>query len=224
MDNGNAERRAKALVAGETIVLYFILWMDIFVPILSYPPFSKYWIFATAFKNCVRIASLYFFVGRPRGLDWLGMVPGAPWPRGRDFAWALIVAAVAGAIVVLASLAGGALGAVNPMFAAAPRDRHSAFFFAGLAATSLSVGYAEEMFFRCFAQKNLESAGFPPVIVVAATSLVFGLSHSAQGALGMLEATILGAVFSIFRQKGKTIHALAFGHALYDFGIMFALL
>jgi hypothetical protein len=39
--------------------------------------------------------------------------------------------------------------------------------------------------------------------------------------MGMAMAFILALVFSFFRNRGASIHAISIGHALYNLGIIF---
>jgi membrane protease YdiL (CAAX protease family) len=224
MDIQQSKTRARGLILGETAILYFILWMDLYVPILSYPPFTNSWLFASVFKNILRIVAMYFFVFKSRGFAAYGLTGFFSRPRHRDVTWALLIALSATALMILSSLAGGVFGNVNPLFASVRPVIHPPLYFLGLGFMSLSVGYSEELFFRFFAQKNIESAGFSPIVGVVVSSAVFGLSHGAQGIFGIIVSFVLGCVFSWFRLRGKTIHALAIGHALYDFAVLVAFL
>ena len=93
-------------------------------------------------------------------------------------------------------------------------------FLLAAAGSSLAVGYAEEFFFRLFAQDVLVGAGLPAGAVVGGLSLLFGASHGAQGALGAAAATGLALILASFRRAGRSAHALCLGHALYDFIVL----
>jgi len=65
----------------------------------------------------------------------------------------------------------------------------------------------EELLFRAALVGGLTAATpVPPVVLVAASSLLFGLAHSAQGTAGMVVATLLGvALAALFVITGSLI-------------------
>jgi len=82
--------------------------------------------------------------------------------------------------------------------------------------SSLSVGYAEELFFRFFLIDGLVEAGSPLGSAAIVSSLIFGLSHISQGIFGIAFAGLLAAFYTGLRFRGYGLHSLALGHALYD--------
>lgn len=208
--------------------LFLVLWMDLFLPpgffqgmVPSANPaaapsaLSPEWLARAALRNALRFAALLAFArvtARPSG--FAGPVPS-------DGAWAMGIAAC---MLVAAFGAAGiarAFGAQNPLFAFRIENAgHGARFFAAAAASSLAVGYAEESFFRVFAPDILARAGLPAAAAVAGLSLLFGVSHGAQGIFGMAAAAGLSLLLAAFRVSGRSAHALCLGHAIYDFAVL----
>jgi len=90
-------------------------------------------------------------------------------------------------------------------------DRDYRLFF-GL---SITAGIVEETIYRGFALWYL--AQFMPIwAAVVASSVVFGLGHSYQGAGGMVRVTIIGAVFGAFYIFTGSIWLPILGHFLLD--------
>lgn len=222
---------------------YGIIWIDLFLPQPLIALFSSPWFAFSAAKSLLRILFTAFLLR-----SWLGVKVGALMPgkghvpdtsigaagqgsglknllpHAKDLAEGLLIAAAAGSF---------ALGLAA--FSLLSKTRNSLFFpprgepilpltLFLMALVSLGVGYSEELFFRFFMPKALEKALFPASAAVLASALLFGLSHASQGLLGIAGATLLALLFSFFAKKGKSLHALALGHALYDFVILLALI
>jgi membrane protease YdiL (CAAX protease family) len=205
------------------ISVYFIAWMDLYLPQPPLEIFSPTWFAFLAAKNLLRIVFLLAIMGKGEGFKVYELGISGFLPTSKDIANAVLVAASAGVIAVAAAVAAFSFGISNPLiqpFAQASRVPIAILF---MLLSSLGVGYSEELFFRFFAPANLEKAGFTPVAAILASSALFGISHSSQGLIGMIGTGFLGLVFSYFRTQRKGIHALALGHAVYDFIILLAL-
>jgi membrane protease YdiL (CAAX protease family) len=88
----------------------------------------------------------------------------------------------------------------------------------------LVVGYREELLFRAYLIPRLGELGVKPVWAVVGTSLVFGLAHWNEGLLGMAGTAVIGALFGVIFAYRKDLHAVAWGHALYDIGVFLLML
>lgn len=208
--------KSKALLL--LFAAYIIVWIDLFLPQLPIQAFSPLWFIVSAGKNSLRIILVYFLMKK------LGMIiKGPTLPKLNELTDTLIVASSAGVLAL--GIAGFAylVGASNPLLASLPFPETSLFLYIAMLLSSIAIGYSEELFFRFFAVQALERAGLMPLIALLLSALLFGLSHSAQGLFGMAVSTILALLFSFFRFRGKSLHALALGHALYDFVILAAL-
>ncbi|HUX41484.1 MAG TPA: CPBP family intramembrane glutamic endopeptidase [Rectinemataceae bacterium] len=92
-------------------------------------------------------------------------------------------------------------------------------------ASSLVTGYVEELYFRVYLSFRLERVGFGKAARVVLTSLIFGLSHGAsQGIAAAFIATLLGLILALRWETAKSWHEIGFGHGLYDFVVIMALL
>ncbi len=197
---------------------YILVWADLFLPQPPIAAFSVLWFAFAAAKNCARIV-IVFFIMKKTGLIRAAL----SLPTKKDIVAGLTVATAAGLLAL--GIAGLAyiLGAANPLLANLPMPAASPSLYLSMAFSSLAIGYAEELFFRIFIPRLLEKAGLPSLPALLISALIFGLSHGSQGFFGMIVSTLLALLFSYFRLRGKNLHALALGHALYDFAILAAL-
>lgn len=197
---------------------YGLVWADLFLPQPPIPAFSVPWFAFAAAKNCARII-IVFIIMKKIGLTRESV----RLPKGKDFVDGLTVATAAGVLALgIAGLA-YVLGASNPLLASLPMPGASPALYLVMAFSSLTIGYAEELFFRIFAPRLLEKTGLSALTALLISALIFGLSHASQGFFGMIVSTLLALLFSYFRLRGKNLHALALGHAIYDFVILAAL-
>jgi len=218
------ERRPSARLAPLLLAVsvYFAVWIDLYLPPTSLEAFSSAWFILLAAKSFLRVAFLLYVMGRGAGFKAFDLGNAGLLPNSKDIANAILVAASASTFAVAAAIAALSFGISNPLiqpFAQASRSPLTIIF---MLLSSLGVGYSEELYFRFFAPAALEQAGFAPIAAVLASAVLFGISHGSQGLFGMIGTGLLALVFSFFRMKGKGIHALALGHALYDFVVLLA--
>jgi len=153
----------------------------------------------------------------------------APWlsPTGR--AAPFLLGAVVGMLFVL--LLPAALALVNPKI----RDRSArafkplAFFLpvtprerAGWVVVSVTAGLCEEVIFRGFLLHYLHAGPwhFSLVIALIAAAAIFGLQHLYQGAAGVVQTTIIGAVFgAIFLATGSLVVPMLL-HCIMDLRVL----
>ncbi len=202
--------------------LFCVAWADMFFPTKG-AAFSTTWFAVSTFKNVFRVCLVLFVMHRWGGIKIF--LPGTKsfLPKIPDILSGLVVASGAGMVALV--LAGVSLlaGVRNPLDFSAVGHAPGFWQIFWMGAASLGIGYAEELFFRYFAPNALVRAGFPPTAAMLSAILFFGLSHGSQGAIGMIQATLLASVFFVFRSKAYSLHALALGHALYDFVLLAAL-
>lgn len=181
--------------------------------------------FAILSQNLPRILFLLWFIRRSGDSAACGLdSPG----RGRLAAAAgSALFAAAGALLLgllarQAALAfGGAEEAASPLVAALEAmPRPDPGLIPLVLASSFSIGYAEELFFRSYLMKRLGDWGLSPGGSALASALLFGSAHGLQGLAGLLGASLLGAWFAGLRLRGAGIHALGGGHALYDAAVL----
>ncbi|HUF13342.1 MAG TPA: type II CAAX endopeptidase family protein [Longimicrobiales bacterium] len=81
---------------------------------------------------------------------------------------------------------------------------------------SLSAGAGEELAFRSFLIPALHAASGSRALAVVVSSLAFGMLHSYQGAVGVLRASVLGALLSAPLLATGSVYPSIAAHALYD--------
>ena len=198
------------------LLAYIITWADILLAIPEPPAFSVLWFLSVLLKNVIRIAFVVYIASQ------LALFSKSKWkdalmqaPSRHDARQALVVLFIslgcAGTGVLVSSLSGIA----NPLFIAHSRLPLLALL-PFILLSSLSVGYAEELFFRFFLIDGLMEAGAPVNAASIVSILIFALSHHAQGIFGIGFAGILAAFYTSLRFRGFGLHSLALGHALYD--------
>ena len=198
------------------LLAYIITWADILLAIPEPPAFSVLWFLSVLLKNVIRIAFVVYIASQ------LTLFSKSKWkdalmqaPSRHDARQALVVLFIslgcAGAGVLVSSLSGIA----NPLFIAHSRLPLLALL-PFILLSSLSVGYAEELFFRFFLIDGLMEAGASVNAASIVSILIFALSHHAQGIFGIGFAGILAAFYTSLRFRGFGLHSLALGHALYD--------
>ncbi len=212
---GSSEK-SKALLL--LFASYCVVWIDLFLPQPPIQAFSVLWFAFAAAKNCARIIIVYLIMKK------LWLKQGAyALPGVKELVDGLRVAASAGLLALVIAGLAYLLGASNPLLASLPLPAASIQLYLVMGLSSLAIGYAEELFFRFFSPTLLEKAGLSSLAALLISALIFGLSHGSQGFFGVIVSTLLALLFSYFRLRGKTLHALALGHAAYDFAILAAL-
>lgn len=203
--------------------LFCVAWADMFFPATRVMAFSTTWFAVSALKNGLRVALILFVMSRWGGLGSFFLGTNRIFPKASDIASSLLVAS--GAVLAALVLAGVSLatGLRNPLDFSAGGQAFGMWHILWIGLASLGIGYAEELFFRYFTPNALERAGFPPLAAIVSAIVFFGLSHGSQGAIGMVHSSLLALVFFFFRSRGKSLHALALGHAIYDFILLVAL-
>lgn len=83
-------------------------------------------------------------------------------------------------------------------------------------ALAATAGVCEEFLYRGFAMAALSRVGLPTWLVVALTSLVFGLAHTYQGKSGVVGTALLGLVFGGFRVLYGSLVPVTVWHATVD--------
>lgn len=194
---------------------YVTVWADIIFSIPEPSAFSALWFIVSFLKNMVRIGFVLYIAmqlqmaSAPQWIKTLRRLPSRLELRKALYVM-LLSSACAGLGVVLSML----FRTANPLFIIHRHD--SAALFPLMLLSSLSVGYAEEFFFRFFLIDAVIEAGTPIHSAAIASMLIFALSHYAQGISGIAFAGVLAVFYTGLRFKGYGIHALALGHALYD--------
>jgi len=194
---------------------YIAVWADVVFSIPEPTAFSALWFIVSALKNTIRIVFVLYiasqmsiFTGR-RWRQAFEHLPSRPELRGALFVM-LLSLGCAGIGMVASWLS----GLSNPLLVQYRHDAEMHLLLILL--SSLSVGYAEELFFRFFLIDGLVEAGSPLGSAAIVSSLIFGLSHISQGIFGIAFAGLLAAFYTGLRFRGYGLHSLALGHALYD--------
>lgn len=88
---------------------------------------------------------------------------------------------------------------------------------------SLASGYREELFYRAYLLGSCRQRSAPPAAAIAVSVGLFAWGHAYQGLAGMAAATLIGLFLAIAWSRGTSVHALAWGHAAYNLGILMTL-
>jgi hypothetical protein len=195
---------------------YILVWADILFAIPEPAPFSITWFIVSALKNIVRIVfTLYIASQMPifATHQWkraLKHFPSRP-EITKAFSAMLLSLGCAGVGMIVSWLSGMS----NPLFT---QYRHvsALALLPFIILSSVSVGYAEELFFRFFLIDGLVETGISINIAASGSILIFALSHYAQGLFGIAFAAVLAVFYTNLRFRGYGLHSLALGHALYD--------
>jgi membrane protease YdiL (CAAX protease family) len=201
----------------EAGVLLAAFYLPAYVPVISKvaaTDMSKFTYYLAIFAvNAPRAALILYLMAAGDGLRPFGI---------RRFLESDILKALFATVGALAAMLGSAfafsaIGIENPfMTAARSGPRASPMLIPLILASSLSVGYCEELFFRSYLMRRLGQAGLTPLWAAVASSLLFGAGHGYQGLVGLVSGTILGLFFSWLWNEDADIHAIAIGHGLYD--------
>jgi uncharacterized protein len=146
------------------------------------------------------------------------------WQTPEDF---LLDVAIAGGywLVALGVLAGLAFAfglagqaetdaARKTLFALAPSTRGELALFVGL---SCVAGFVEEIVFRGYLQRQLATlAAGSAVIGIAASGIVFGLSHGYEGPKRMVLIAVYGMLFGVLAHWRKSLRPGMIAHAWHD--------
>ncbi len=163
--------------------------------------------------NALRAFLLLFLMAGGDGLEAFGLKRF----RKTDPLKGLLAAGGAFAAMLPPALLLPLLGLTNPLLASYHRVQGESLALIPLfAASSLSTGYAEELFFRSYLLRRLERAGLKPAWAALASSLLFGGAHGSQGLVGIASTSLVGLWFAWRWRKSRDIHELAIGHGLYD--------
>ncbi|HWR12443.1 MAG TPA: CPBP family intramembrane glutamic endopeptidase [Rectinemataceae bacterium] len=204
------------------IAVYGIVWIDLFLPQPQTELFSTVWYGFSAAKSALRIVFILLAMRLWLGFEEFNFGISGIFPTAKDVANGILVAASAVLVALLFALLALFSGATNPLLSPLAGGGEKPLTLLAMILSSLGIGYSEELFFRFFAVRTLEKACFSASAAILASALIFGVSHGSQGIFGMIGAAMLALIFSFFRTKGKGLHALALGHALYDLVILLA--
>lgn len=90
-----------------------------------------------------------------------------------------------------------------------------------VAASSIAVGYREEIFFRSYILGRAEQIGLSPALRVLISTTLFAVGHAYQGLGGLLFSIIAGIFLAWFFLRRPSLHVVAIGHGLYNFAVLF---
>jgi membrane protease YdiL (CAAX protease family) len=88
---------------------------------------------------------------------------------------------------------------------------------------SLASAYREELFYRVYLLESCRQRATPSAAAVAVSVVLFAWGHAYQGPAGMAAAVLIGLFLAIAWSRGASVHALAWGHAAYNLGILLTL-
>jgi membrane protease YdiL (CAAX protease family) len=194
---------------------YIAVWADVIFSLPEPAALSALWFIVGALKNTVRIVFVLYIASK------MSIFAAHRWSRAfehlpsraelwRAISVMLLSLGCAGIGVAVSWLS----GISNPLFAR--YQRGAASLLPLILVSSISVGYAEELFFRFFLIDGLAEAGASLGTASIVSILIFGLSHGSQGVFGIAFAGLLAAFYTGLKFRGYSLHSLALGHAFYD--------
>lgn len=195
---------------------YITVWADIIFALPQPAPFSILWFIGSFLKNVARIAFIIYIVDRTLPFDvekWRKAISRMPSRHEIQRALKVMVLSVAAALIGIVVF--WLIDVSNPLFESYGHER-VAVLVPFIVLSSISVGYAEELFFRFFFIDGLVEAGATRPIAALSSLLIFAISHAAQGISGIAFAALLAVFYTSLRNRGYGIHELALGHAMYD--------
>jgi len=80
----------------------------------------------------------------------------------------------------------------------------------------ISAAYLEESFFRFYLLSKRKDMGLGPHRAVLVSVVSFSLCHIYEGPWGFLNAVLSGIVLAFIFLRFRSLHGIAFGHALYN--------
>ena len=80
----------------------------------------------------------------------------------------------------------------------------------------ISAAYLEESFFRFYLLSKRKEMGLGPHRAVLVSVVLFSLCHMYEGPWGFLNAVLSGIVLAFIFLRFRSLHGIAFGHALYN--------
>jgi len=80
----------------------------------------------------------------------------------------------------------------------------------------ISAAYLEESFFRFYLLSKREEMGLSSHRAVLVSVALFSLCHMYEGPWGFLNAVLSGIVLAFIFLRFRSLHGIAFGHALYN--------
>jgi len=169
-------------------------------------------VYVSSAVTALFLGALSLAVGaRHGGLDAVGL---RPLPAGALLAWSAGLAGGGVAVLFLFRAVAGRLGLrETPLLRALlPRTRRERVAFVGL---SLAAGVGEELAYRGYAITLLMGA-LGGLGAAALTSIVFGVMHAYQGALGVVRTAALGGLLAWGFLAAGSLWPAIVAHAAID--------
>jgi len=85
-----------------------------------------------------------------------------------------------------------------------------------LIVSCVSAAYLEESFFRFYLLSKRKEMGLGPHRAILISVVLFSLCHIYEGPWGFLNAALSGIVLAFIFLRFRSLHGIAFGHALYN--------
>ncbi len=174
------------------------------------PEATRHGIYATSWVGLWALAALAAAatLGSGEPLRRLGLV----WPEARLAVGWTVALVLAGALVVAVwHAAGHREGRITRFLL--PRSVGERAHFVWLGVTA---GVTEEVVFRGFLVRAVESAAGSTWVGVAVAAIVFGLAHRYQGPSGAVRAGVLGAVLALPLVVTGSVVPAILAHAALD--------
>lgn len=93
---------------------------------------------------------------------------------------------------------------------------HSVISWVILVISCFSTAYLEESFFRFYLLSKREETGLGPHRAVLVSAILFSFCHIYEGPWGFLNAALSGILLAFIFLRFKSLHGIAFAHAVYN--------
>jgi membrane protease YdiL (CAAX protease family) len=210
-----SKRRTAIAVFVEPLILYWILFLPSWgfpVPDASALSFSiNQELSRIAVYNLPALALVLYLLfrsGRP-----FSPLSG-PWPRRGDLVTALFTLPALAALGALVSLRGTLFP--EPVSAPELGLPHGPAAVLVMILSSLSTGYLEETYFRCYLFRRLAEGGVNLALAALVSSFLFALCHAYEGPLGALNAFLAGLLLFFIFARRRSLHGIAWAHGGYN--------
>jgi membrane protease YdiL (CAAX protease family) len=145
--------------------------------------------------------------------DLIGGRWNSPRDIVRDFALGLLLWILLLAIASIWRNVGGGGGLSESVSAMLPDTLPEKIFWIG---ASLSAGFAEEVTFRGYCQRQFEALTNNRWIAAALQAILFGVSHGYQGVDAMIRISVLGLAFGLMSIWRRSLRPAIIAHSWTD--------
>jgi membrane protease YdiL (CAAX protease family) len=91
--------------------------------------------------------------------------------------------------------------------------------FTAVFLSSISTGYLEESYFRCYLQEKLEEFGLGKRSFLFISTALFSLCHLYEGPWGTMNSLLASLILALAYIRFRGLHGIALAHGFYNLGV-----